>query len=280
MSGLIKSELVQLSYHSPTLQYTMAGSKKTARTPPQKDDHSSITPPPPPTKKLKADVATAEALLKTDTMPEFCFDLNESTRTKPLSPKKKKKSWSNTLVGHDTKDGKLVVVWGIRGDKPHEAPFIYPMIQAMMSDPQFYKNNWQVLSKANRKGESGKDMTKSESSTYPWECLILFKANKDDTAQSVTENLAKQWNEFVENSILFDNKIPFVVDEVSDFVGSLPLSAYVRDATVLSILKKSFKGWTKKDLTNNDAIMANFFASKEEGKKVMNKVTDVEWNML
>ena len=77
----------------------------------------------------------------------------------------------------------------------------------------------------------------------------------------------------------YDTKIPFKFQKVCNKYRH-PLSHYFFDEDVTGLLKRSYSTAKKEDIATDDEVMESYFGSVAHGRKVLENISDDEWNMV
>ena len=223
--------------------------------------------------------------------------------------KKQKKIFGNYVDGFETLVGCIVPFVLTRADKK-ESPYTKPIVDAFEEDLDGeIPAKWNVMKIAIQKGKEKSDgsfdqVPKSPASKIGWDVFIGFRKNESTSAKSIGVHLAKELTSFVKNCpqvsacfglqlyykhtnsstdsfhlcvVKYDTKIPFMFRRINNG-PRLPLSHYLFDKDVASVLKRCYSGFSKDDIAADDSALEGFFGSAETGREVLSDIASEEWD--
>ena len=186
---------------------------------------------------------------------------------------------SNTAV--DDFDVHYITKWqGVdKAHKPPQAAFINPMKIEFKEKGIIGSSNIKAIMPRRDPSQDGQvNFSGQEGTGYPWECLVTERSNDTDDASSMGKNIAMVFNEFGSKHPLFTipPKFAFQKDLSSD--PPKPLNYYVCDVQCFMLLKSVYsEDNSKEDVMANDDIMTAYFGSPDDGRVMLQNITEGVW---
>lgn len=152
--------------------------------------------------------------------------------------------------------------------------FIKPQVDAWRSGND-YCLHWNIDGVMNRRDVGNEPMRSNPSLPYPWDCIVTLRDSEEyETPESIGTNLAIAFSSF--STPEYEKRTFQFKADISDD-PPLSLNNYLLDRDCVVYMKKIFFGVAKNEIMEDEETLTQFFGSPEEGWRVLNDVSDVEW---
>ncbi len=260
---LVALLLVSLASGWTVMVEPASSDKKTSRSTKEVDDDSG-----PPNKKPKRNNSVA---------PSINFKPHVSRRNERI-----------TLVINEQTACPYIVCGYAKKSGSSQAPFMNTIFKLFKSDPEVYGPLLKIFAVMIRRErmdlDANRPMPSKEGSPYGWQTFITVRMNDDSTPESIGKEQAKQFtqiaNEDDEYFIGVNNKFQYLRDDTVN--PPHPVNYFVRNLDTITLLKQIYsdKTMTVAKLADNETIMEQFFGSVEEGRHVLDDVTEEQWHEM
>jgi len=190
--------------------------------------------------------------------------------------------FGNHVDSYATLVDPIVIVIATRMDK-QEGAFILPMVNAFDEDVEDkLKPLWNMFGFCPRRGpydaEQGTctEMPKAPGSQYTWEAIVTLKLDDTTTAADMGRNIANHFTEFAKTASLYRKPMPFVFRKAHT-ADPKPVNHYLMDEDVVLLLRRLYSEASKADILADGDVVAGFFGTIFEAKKVLDAVNDEQW---
>jgi len=179
---------------------------------------------------------------------------------------------------------KIIRPWWVKKPRKNEEGYLAPVIRDFSLFP--IKTGEKLVSlcicmrRNHTDPKSDRGLPSKAGSPFPWRCFVGLNTKdwtltcQGDFVASVLTDEANKNPEFLGNNNLF----VFSTDKTHD--PPEPVNYYLRDKDTVLVLSKVYTGFTKYELENDSDIMTEFFASLENGQRILANYTEEDYGAL
>ena len=167
----------------------------------------------------------------------------------------------------------IISIVSKKGSDPKQGAYMKPIVDCWKSSNDI-SQDWYIDSVLPRRDLGNEPMKATVGRPYDWMCFVTLRGNPLETPSEIGQKLAASFTSF--STPEFHRSFQFVGDITGPSPGAL--NEYLLDTDVLIYLQKVYYGVKKDDLFEDDEILAAFFGTPEEGRRILNGLTEEEWN--
>ena len=184
---------------------------------------------------------------------------------------------------------------GALSQRPPEAAFIHPM--KVEYENKKVIGDLNVVKAIMYRRDPSKDgqfhLIGKNGTAYRWDCLITERSTDTDDAASIGKRIAAAFTEFgkdrtddgtvdpspqKQNEFKWKQPPVFVFQKDVSSDPPKPMNYFLCDVDCIKLLKLQYsEDNAKEDVMADDGIMTAYFASPEEGHRVLQNITEAVW---